>query len=202
MKILQQYLDHGPRSHWPDLRTIRNRAGITHQWYTVQIMQIEGPQAAIELLCNEGAELSGILLEYFFAAGVQKNFGLVDEIFNVASTGSIKLHSDDIITVLYWAGLVVACKLHKRAFWDPGLRVLVINHAKLLDPKLRNQYANFSSLKRCLDMYAHWINPGSPKLAQHKSPESECPLCGRYPYYSVAEFRDGDEILMILPEIS
>ncbi|KAL5318979.1 hypothetical protein ACEPPN_014047 [Leptodophora sp. 'Broadleaf-Isolate-01'] len=202
MKILQQYLDHGPRSHWPNLRSIRNRASITHQWYAVQMMQMEGPQAAIGLLRSEGADLPSSLLEFVFAAGVQKNFGLIDEIFSVASAETIELHPDDIVKTFYWADLAVACKLHKRAFWDPRLRVLVINHVKFLDRELRNQYANLSSLQRCLDMYAHWITPGAPNIARDKIPESQCSLCSRYPYHSTAEFHDGDGTPAILPQSS
>ena len=202
MKILRQYLDHGPRSHWPDLRSIRNRAGITHQWYAVQMMQTEGPQAAIGLLRTEGAGLTSSLLEFVFAAGVQKNFGLINEILNVASEEIVELHSDDIVTTFYWADLVVACTLHKRAFWDPELRVLVIDHAKFLDRELRNQYADLSSLQKCLDMYSYWIAPGAPKMIGDETPESQCSLCSRYPYHSAAEFHDGDEVPMILPEAS
>ena len=202
MKILQLYLNHGPRSHWPDMRSVRNRAGITHQWYTVQIMQIEGPQVAVELLGSEGTDLPTTLLEFVFAAGVQKNFGLIDDIFSVASAETLELHPDYIITSLCWAGLVVACKLHNRAFWDPGLRVLFVKHAKVLDRELRNQYANLPSLQRCLDMYAHWKAPGAAKNVQARILESQCSLCSRYPYHSAMECIDENEIPSILPEIS
>jgi hypothetical protein len=194
MKILQRYLDHGPQGHWPTMRSIRNKAGITHQWYTVQIMQIEGPELALKLLGNEGADLSTNVLEFLFAAGVQRNFQWIDEILSVASAENIHLHLDDIVKSFYRADLVVACKVHMRAFWDPELRILLTDYANLLGPELRSQYANLSLVERCMAMYTFWCPGISSRI-----PESQCSLCSRYPYHAAAEFQDGDEIPAIVP---
>jgi hypothetical protein len=96
-------------------------------------MQIEGPESALELLGNEGADLSTNILEFLFAAGVQRNFQWIDEILSVASAENIQLHLDDIVKSFYRADLVLACKFHMRAFWDSELQILLADYANFLD---------------------------------------------------------------------
>jgi hypothetical protein len=158
---------------------------------------MEGPASAIRLLGNEGANLSTNVLEFLFAAGVQRNFQLIGEILSAVSVENIQLHPDDIVKSFYRANLAVACRVHKRGFWDPGLRILVADYAPLLGTKLQNQYADLSLLESCMTMYTFWFPGVSSKLH-----ESQCSLCSRYPYHAAAEFQGGDEIPTIVLEVS
>ena len=141
--------------------------------------------------------MPSILPEFLFAASVQKNFNLIDEILSVASAEGLELDPDDIVARFNCADLVVTCQFHKRAFWDPGLRVLFVHDARFLDQEFRNQYADLSAIQRSMEWPVFLSIPGN---MGRRIPESQCYLCSRYPCHPAAEFQDGDELPVILPQ--